>query len=440
MRRLAPKGSGPLAVPMLRIKRSRCGGSAGPLRSGLSGHYGWNTHRSARTWLLTLREPLTKVRKPMPKLTKAPYTFLSPCLIFLLSGCPPRSNLRATAPVMPSAESGTYNEKSNAKESQLIDSQRPFVPSSQPEKPLPLIAEPQIAKTKKPNPTKPIAAKKGYNRSSSRKQESAKSSKEAPPKSNQTKLVLVDPPYPPQQPPTPYPPQQPPTPYPPQQPPTIAQSAKKVSDDPKPNVPIESEGQHPPPVPVEQKSLGFWDYASIALDGALSLSLAAVGTAEIISGSAVTGVRTLQLADQVVPSGMLPTPPPTPPTPPTPPPQESPPENRRNPNQTCDDTYLTYLQKLKNDITQHPPEGTDHCNPNNRSPKRIARQPCSKVRKRIAWIRSCIQIRDRIQYECFGDKPDQTHEGTIDDWFSNLNQCLITESVNCAKGHPMADL
>ncbi|HEX8434372.1 hypothetical protein [Archangium sp.] len=112
--------------------------------------------------------------------------------------------------------------------------------------------------------------------------------------------------------------------------------------------------------------------------------------------------------------------------------------SRRNPNQTCDDTVLDFLQAEKARICSAIPG--DSCSRKKTNPKRLAKVPCSEVQLRIQAFRNCIGIRQLIQDECFGGVPDTRHEKVLSDHKDGLAHCLALEAENCAPGHPMADL
>jgi hypothetical protein len=82
----------------------------------------------------------------------------------------------------------------------------------------------------------------------------------------------------------------------------------------------------------------------------------------------------------------------------------------------------------------------ESCSPKKVSPKKLARRPCSQIRLRINAVRECIRLRQRIQDECFGGAPDPTHANVLSELNSGLAACLALEAVNCAPGHPMANL
>jgi hypothetical protein len=111
---------------------------------------------------------------------------------------------------------------------------------------------------------------------------------------------------------------------------------------------------------------------------------------------------------------------------------------RRHPNQTCENDVLDRLQAEMHRICDAIPG--ESCSPSKVSPKRLARRPCSQIRLRIAALRACMAARQRIQDECFGGIPDQTHIDAMNMIQNALTACLALEAVNCAPGHPMAGL
>ncbi|WP_437547349.1 hypothetical protein WME97_45360 [Sorangium sp. So ce367] len=111
---------------------------------------------------------------------------------------------------------------------------------------------------------------------------------------------------------------------------------------------------------------------------------------------------------------------------------------RRYPNQTCEDSVLDALQATMHGIGDR--ISGESCSPSKVSPKRLARRPCSEIRARIAALAACLAARNRIQNECFGGNPDPRHADAIAQETSGLTACLALQAVNCAPGHPMADL
>jgi hypothetical protein len=111
---------------------------------------------------------------------------------------------------------------------------------------------------------------------------------------------------------------------------------------------------------------------------------------------------------------------------------------RRYPNQTCDDTLLDQLQATKDQICGRIP-GTS-CSPSKVSQKKLDRTPCSMIRLRIQALRDCLAARQNIQNQCFGGVPDAAHQQAMAEIQNAINQCLALEAVNCAPGHPMANL
>jgi Domain of unknown function (DUF4157) len=114
------------------------------------------------------------------------------------------------------------------------------------------------------------------------------------------------------------------------------------------------------------------------------------------------------------------------------------PHQRRLPTQTCTNAVLDQLQAQMHSICDTIPG--ESCSPSKVSPKRLARRPCSEIRLRIAAIRACIRERQNIQDLCFGGRPDPRHIVPIEQLNNGLTACLALEAVNCAAGHPMANL
>ncbi|MFN6482026.1 MULTISPECIES: DUF4157 domain-containing protein [unclassified Nostoc] len=111
---------------------------------------------------------------------------------------------------------------------------------------------------------------------------------------------------------------------------------------------------------------------------------------------------------------------------------------RRYPNQTCEDSMLDTLQQEMHAFCDR--IGGESCSPSKVSPKKLARRPCSEIRQRIQAVQECMRLRENIQDKCFGGQPDQAHKDVIEQLKSGLQHCLDLEKVNCAPGHPMANL
>lgn len=65
---------------------------------------------------------------------------------------------------------------------------------------------------------------------------------------------------------------------------------------------------------------------------------------------------------------------------------------------------------------------------------------CSDIRESIKQRRKCVEMRERIQKECYGGNTDYGHQEAIDGQQGGLDACLKLEAINCAEGHPMANL
>jgi hypothetical protein len=111
---------------------------------------------------------------------------------------------------------------------------------------------------------------------------------------------------------------------------------------------------------------------------------------------------------------------------------------QRYPNQTCTDAELDRLQGEKDRICGAIPGGS--MSPSKVSHKRLARVPCSMIKARIQAQQACLAKRQEIQNECFGGQPDPVHERAIKEMEEGIAKSQALEAVNCAPGHPMANL
>jgi hypothetical protein len=114
------------------------------------------------------------------------------------------------------------------------------------------------------------------------------------------------------------------------------------------------------------------------------------------------------------------------------------PNERRYPHQTCENQVLDELQTAMHSVCDRIPG--ESCSPSKVSRKRLERRSCSQIRLRIQALRECIRLRQEIQNQCFGGMPDPVHERAITELQSGLDACLALEAINCAPGHPMANL
>lgn len=113
-------------------------------------------------------------------------------------------------------------------------------------------------------------------------------------------------------------------------------------------------------------------------------------------------------------------------------------KRRRYPNQTCENEVLDELQAEMHRICNAIPGIS--CSPKKTNPKKLAKIPCSAIRKRLAAQKACLAARIHIQNECFGGKPDPVHAQAIQDVTNGIKACETLEAINCAPGHPMANL
>jgi hypothetical protein len=232
-------------------------------------------------------------------------------------------------------------------------------------------------------------------------------------------LAPVPPPMP-MPPPMPIPPVTPPVPVP------------AVATPPVPTPPVVE-----PPVAAGPKPVLITPFAA----GVLAFLVVLLWESDSIEGSAeeqrkLDEYRRRQQPQRSGPaprSAAQPVPTPTP----TPPLGEAPHERRR-PEQTCENQVLDAMQREMHNVCDQIPG--ESCSPKKVSPKKLARRPCSQIRLRINAVRECIRLRQRIQDECFGGAPDPTHANVLSELNSGLAACLALEAVNCAPGHPMANL
>ncbi len=110
---------------------------------------------------------------------------------------------------------------------------------------------------------------------------------------------------------------------------------------------------------------------------------------------------------------------------------------RRNPNQTCEDSVLDVLQASKDAICNSIPS-VPNWSPS-RSLKMLDRIKCSEILTRIQAFEACLRIRQQIQDDCFGGIPDPSHTIAIEELQRGLLNGRARLAINCAPGHPMAN-
>jgi len=114
------------------------------------------------------------------------------------------------------------------------------------------------------------------------------------------------------------------------------------------------------------------------------------------------------------------------------------PDQRRNTNQTCRNDALDTLQAEKDRICNSIPSTPDWSP--SRSQKMLNRIKCSEIQPRIDAFRECLRIRQQIQDECFGGVPDAAHTRVMNELQQSVQNGLQRLQINCAPGHPMANL
>ncbi len=104
-------------------------------------------------------------------------------------------------------------------------------------------------------------------------------------------------------------------------------------------------------------------------------------------------------------------------TEPVPAPQ-TPTEDRKYPNQTCDDATL---QRLHREIGRRCKTLPMSCSDKAEAGGQFS---CDELRDRWQRAQDCLNARQKHADECFGGKPDQNHQDEIDKVNAVLSQCL----------------
>jgi hypothetical protein len=107
-------------------------------------------------------------------------------------------------------------------------------------------------------------------------------------------------------------------------------------------------------------------------------------------------------------------------------------QGRRSADQKCPNSQLDDLQTDMHDIC-------DTLSGCGGSAKTKARIPCSVIRTSIAQIKECLKRRQDIQDECF-TTVNPSHQIVMSQLGQALQNCIDLELLNCAPGHPMANL
>jgi hypothetical protein len=123
-----------------------------------------------------------------------------------------------------------------------------------------------------------------------------------------------------------------------------------------------------------------------------------------------------------------------PPPAPPPPPVVKP---RKYPNQTCEEAEREHLEEEKKKVCELKEGFAATCN---QSLKKLKKIPCSAIKLAIQQRQTCKAARWLVQDKCFGGKPDTGHKKAIDQEQDGIDNCKAVEPINCAKGHPMANL
>jgi hypothetical protein len=113
------------------------------------------------------------------------------------------------------------------------------------------------------------------------------------------------------------------------------------------------------------------------------------------------------------------------------------PRERKTANQKCFNEVLDPLETHK-DTTCAETQNSS-CSTSKVNAKKLAKVPCSEVRRRIQAYKDCLAERQNIQDECY-TSTDPGHQRAIDQEARGVASCEALEKINCAPGHPMADL
>ncbi|WP_157759078.1 hypothetical protein [Cystobacter fuscus] len=111
----------------------------------------------------------------------------------------------------------------------------------------------------------------------------------------------------------------------------------------------------------------------------------------------------------------------------------------RHAAQTCKNSRLDELQEEKDLLNRSVPLLAPR-SPGSWNEKKMAKVPCSRIRQRLEAQKKLLEKRWQIQEECFGGKPDPSHENAITEVEKAFANTRKLEDQNCAPGHPMAEL
>jgi hypothetical protein len=106
---------------------------------------------------------------------------------------------------------------------------------------------------------------------------------------------------------------------------------------------------------------------------------------------------------------------------------------RRWPGQTCENTELDQLGKVKDTLCNA--GYAAKCSGNE---DKLKKTPCSLVLLSIVQRQACLAARWDVQNKCFGGKPDDRHWPPLNQTQDGINNCEALKLIVCAQGHPMA--
>lgn len=113
---------------------------------------------------------------------------------------------------------------------------------------------------------------------------------------------------------------------------------------------------------------------------------------------------------------------------------------RKYPNQTCEEDVRERLGDEMKKICKSEGGFAATCGGGGIAKSKVPFIPCSKIRLSLQQRQACLAARWKVQNECFGGKPDDEHTKEINNHQRGFDYCKALEPINCAKGHPMANL
>jgi len=111
---------------------------------------------------------------------------------------------------------------------------------------------------------------------------------------------------------------------------------------------------------------------------------------------------------------------------------------RRGTNQICTNQELDIRAGQQFDLVQAIPP-YDPKAPRSNNPDKMAKVPCTRAKLRLQAMQDILAHRQKTQLDCF-HQPDPGHAQAILDAQAGVQKAQDLVNVNCAPGHPMANL